>query len=163
MTDIGLATLFLFLHVFAAIVAFGPGFIIPVIGRMGSREPAHGNFTVRLVQTLLGRVVIPVALTMPVTGLLVIWFRHIDLANRAYWWLDIAIAIYAITIGIAIFVQVPAVRRFVQVTSGPPIPGGPPGPPPAVVAAAKEVRQNGTIIGVLVVVIVLLMVSKPQF
>ena len=37
MTDLGLFTLFLLLHVLAAIVAFGPVFVFPLIGAMGAQ------------------------------------------------------------------------------------------------------------------------------
>jgi uncharacterized membrane protein len=168
MTDQGLLTLFLFLHIGAAIVAFGPTFIFPLIGAMARREPAHTNFAVRINEMLTDRVVIPFALTMPVSGLFLIYFAHVNLADRSGWWLDIAIVLYVILVSIGIFVQRPTVRRMVELTSNPPpapAPGSPPpsGPPPAVRETAAQIQRNGSILGVLIVVIVLLMVAKPQF
>ena len=51
MTEFGLLTLFLFLHVGAAIIAFGPTFAFPVIGGMAAKEPMHGNFAIRAEST----------------------------------------------------------------------------------------------------------------
>ena len=55
MTDFGLFTLFLFLHILSAIVAFGPTFVFPIIGAMSSKEPAHGNFGVRINEIVTDR------------------------------------------------------------------------------------------------------------
>ena len=167
MTDLGLFTLFLFLHVGAAIIAFGPTFVFPLIGAVARKEPMHGNFAIRVVDMLADRVVIPFALSMPVSGLFLIYFGHVNLADRSGWWLDIAIVAYVVALSIAIFVQRPTVQRMVQLTSRPPAaasPGATPaGPPPEVRETGALIQRNGTITGILIVVIVLLMVSKPQF
>ena len=179
MTEFGLFTLFLFLHVGAAIIAFGPTFIFPLIGGMSRKEPAHGNFAIRVINVLLDRVVIPFALSMPVTGIFLVYFGHINLADRSGWWLDIAIVLYIIALSIAVFVQRPTVQRMVRLTSRPPAPGTPgsgampsgampsgampSGPPPEVRETAAAIQRNGAITGILIVVIVLLMVSRPQF
>src|SRR5438128_371185 len=107
MTEFGLLSLFLFLHVLTAIIAFGPSFIFPLIAAAGRAEPMHGNFGLRLGETITNRVVIPVALTMPVTGILLIYFAHFNLLDRSAWWLDIGIVLYIIAVSIAIFVQRP--------------------------------------------------------
>src|SRR5438094_475600 len=97
-TDQGLLTLFLFLHIGAAIIAFGPTFAFPLIGALARTEPAHTNFAVRINHLLTVRLVIPFALTMPVTGLFLIYFAHVNLADRSGWWLDIAIVVYIVLI-----------------------------------------------------------------
>ena len=182
MTDAGLFSLFLFLHVLGAIVAFGPALSFGAIGAFGGREPQHSNFTVRLTRMLSSRIVIPVALTLPITGALMIYFAKIDLAARQNWWLGLAIVLYAIAILFAAFVQLKAADRLIELTSGGPPPGaggppagagGPPpgapgpgprpGPPPHIAAALKRVQQGGIVLSVLIVTIVLLMVVKPQF
>ena len=43
---------FLFAHVLGAIIAFGPTFSVPIIGRMGAQERAHGNFAMRVSRAL---------------------------------------------------------------------------------------------------------------
>ena len=126
MTDQGLFTLFLFLHVGAAIIAFGPTFIYMIIGGMGAAEPMHANFAVRVTNTINDRVVIPLALTMPVTGFLMVYFGHIDLTNRAWYWLDLAIVIYVVLVIISIGIQRPTVQRMIQLTTRPPAAAGAP-------------------------------------
>jgi hypothetical protein len=168
MTDFGLFTLFLFIHVLSAIVAFGPAFALPLIGALGAKEPAHANFGIRVSERISSRITVPVGLTMPISGVLMIYFVHLDLTARSSWWLGIAIVLYVIALTIAIFVQLPTVRQLIEVTSKappPPAPGSPPpsGPPPAVKALVSKVQRNGMILTVLIVLIVLLMVSKPQF
>ncbi len=177
MTDFGLFTLFLFLHVGAAIIAFGPTFAFPLIGRMASKDPAHANFAARVNEVLEDKLVIPFAISMPITGVFLIYFGHVNLADRTGWWLGIAIVLYAIAITIAIAIQRPLVQTLVRLTAGGPPPGagGPPaaggapaggrpmGPPPAVLETVKAIQRNGKILGILIVLLVLLMVVKPQF
>ena len=162
MTEVGLFSLFLFLHVISAIIAFGPTFTFRLIGAAGGKEPQHGNFALRLAETISDRVVIPVALTMPVTGILLIWFGHFNLLDRSAWWLDLGIVLYIIAISIAVGLQRPTVMKMVRLTSSPPPAGSPPGPPPGFLELAAQVRRNGAITGALIVVIVLLMVVRPQ-
>ena len=181
MTDEGLFSLFLFLHVLGAIVAFGSALSFGLIGAFGGREPQHSNFAVRLSDMLARRVVLPVGLTLPITGAAMIFFKRIDLTNRAFYWLDIAIVLYTIAILYVVFVQTPAIAKLIQLTSGGPppdgapgpasampggvpgpTPGGRPGPPPHLAAALRRVRQGGMFTGLLIVVIVLLMVVKPR-
>jgi uncharacterized membrane protein len=180
MTDAGLVSLFLFLHVGAAIIAFGPSFVFPIIGAMGAKDPTHANFGIRVSEAVQDRLVIPFALTMPVTGLLLIWFAHFDLTNRAFYWLDIAIVLYISAMVVSIGLQRPLVRKMVRLTTRPagaaggapgaapsavsPGPGAAPaGPPPEIAQTAKKIQRNGMILSVLLVAIVFLMVVKPQF
>jgi hypothetical protein len=152
----------LFLHVLGAILAFGPTFTFPIIGSMARAEPPHANFATRVTQTISRRFVTPLALTLPVTGAGLILVRGIDLSSRAYWWLGIAIVLYIIAIGIALFVNAPLVARMVEATSAPPPPGAA-GPPPEMRAMGARIGRNGMILGLLIIVIVFLMVVKPQF
>lgn len=151
----------LFLHVLGAVVAFGPTFAFPLIAGMGGREREHANFATRISETISKRIVLPVALTMPVTGAGMILIAGLDLSARAYWWLGIAIVLYVIAISIAIFNNIPAAARIVELTSAPPPPGS--GPPAELPGLINRVKRGGMINTVLIVVIVLLMVVKPQF
>ena len=135
MTDQGLFALFLLLHVLGAIVAFGPALSFGAIGAFGGREPQHANFASRLGHMLSQRIVIPVGLTMPITGAAMIWIARIDLAARQNWWLGLAIVIYVIAILYAIFVQLKAVERVIEMTSG--------GPPPGAMAGAGGPAMAG--------------------
>jgi len=161
-TDFGLFTLFLFVHVLTAIVAFGPAFIFPLIGAMGGKESMHGNFALRVAEAIEDKVVLPAALTMPISGLLIIWFAHINLFDRTSAWLVLGIVLYIVALYIAVFRQRPTVHRMVELTSGPPPAGAPPGPPPGFLDLARQVRINGMALTVLIVVIVLLMTTRPQ-
>ena len=151
----------LFLHVLGAIVAFGPTFAFPILGGMGGREREHANFATRVSLTVSRQLVVPIALTMPVTGAAMILVAGIDLSARANWWLGIAIVLYAIAITIAVANNVPASARIVELTSASPQPGG--GPPAELAGLRNRVVRGGMINSVLIVVIVLLMVVKPQF
>jgi hypothetical protein len=152
----------LFLHVLAAIVAFGPTFAFATIGSLGGAEPQHANFATRVSKTISSRLVYPVGITLPITGALMILVLGIDLTSRAYWWLDIAIVIYIVAFGYSFFVQRPIVERIIAMTSTPPPPGAT-GPPPELLALVKRVQRGGMVLGILLVIIVFLMVVKPQF
>jgi uncharacterized membrane protein len=157
-----LVPIFLILHILGAIVAFGPSFSLPILGRMVGAEPQHGNFGLRAALRTTDRIVIPFALSMPVTGIGLIWAAGWDLTAPASRWLLLAIAVYVVALSIALLLQRPTVKRLVDLTSSPPPAGSPPGPPPGVPEAAALVRRNGLILQILIVVIVILMVTKPS-
>ena len=109
---------FLLLHVLGAIIAFGPTFAFPIIGAMGGREPMHANFATRVSHRVTDRLVEPVALSMAVTGVGLIWSAGIDPFAPAYRWLLVAIAIYVFGVLFSIFVQRPTVKRIIELTGG---------------------------------------------
>ncbi len=177
--------LFLLLHVLAAIVAFGPVFAFPLMGRMGGAEPQHANFSTRVSAAISKQITIPAALTMPVSGVLMIWSTGI---NPAQLWLVVGIALYVFAVSYAVLVQGRAVERLVALTggSGGPGAGGPgaggpgggapgapgeapaaqpgaarSGPPPEVLATIRQIQRGGLLLMVVIVTIVTLMVSRP--
>jgi uncharacterized membrane protein len=152
----------LFLHVLGAIVAFGPTFTFPLIGAMGGREPQHANFATRVSETLAGRVVLPIGLTLPITGALLILVRGINLTSRAYWWLDVAIVLYIVAYSYSFFVQRKLVGRVIELTSAPPPPGAS-GHPPELRALVTRIQRGGMGTTALLLAIIALMVLKPQF
>jgi Predicted integral membrane protein (DUF2269) len=152
----------LFLHVFAAVVAFGQPFGYGVIGAMAAREPQHANFATRITHTLSDRVVIPLALTMPVTGAGMILVNGINLTLPQYRWLGAAIVVYVVVVVYAIVVQRRAVERLIALTAAPPPPGAS-GPPPEVPAAVRRVQRGGMLLAGGIVLILFLMVVKPGF
>jgi uncharacterized membrane protein len=81
----------LLLHIFGAIAATGPPFAFPVIAAMNEREPQHLEFALRLTRQILETFVIPFAISMPVTGAVMIWIPHIDWTRP---WLLSAITVY---------------------------------------------------------------------
>jgi hypothetical protein len=152
----------IFIHVLSAILAFGPAFAFGLYGSRAAAEPQHANFMARANHFVLDRMVLPIALSMPVSGLLIVGAAGIDLLAAR--WLLLAIAIYLVAIGYVILVQRPAVMRLIELSSSPPPAGAASGgPPPALVETAAKVRRGGMLIGVLIVLIVALMVVKPAF
>jgi uncharacterized membrane protein len=156
---------FLFLHVLGAIIAFGPSFAFPIIGRMGGAEQLHGNFATRISLAISTQRVVPVALTMPVTGIGLIWSAGINPFNRDTRWLLAGILLYTLALTYSLAVQLPSVRRIVALTAGPP-PGSPPAPPPSgsppgLMEAVRKVQRGGIFVSGLVVIIAFLMVVKP--
>jgi Predicted integral membrane protein (DUF2269) len=135
----------LFLHVLAAVVAFGPTFSYSLIGTMAAKEPQHANFA-----------------TMPVTGVAMILVAGFNLTARQYLWLDAAIIVYVVVLAYGVLVQRRTVERLVELTSAPPPPGAA-GPPPEVPATVRRVQLGGMFMGAGIVLILFLMVVKPGF
>jgi hypothetical protein len=61
-------TFWLFLHILAAIVAFGPTFAFGLIGAQVGKEPIHAAFGVHIMDLIERRMTIPFALSLPVSG-----------------------------------------------------------------------------------------------
>lgn len=177
---------FLFAHVLGAIIAFGPSFSFAIIGRVGAMEREHSNFATRLSSTLSRIQVVPFAILQGITGVALIITRNIDVMRVP--WLTIAIALYLVALGYALFVQTPTVKKVIAMTSGGPppgaagapagAPGGPPGngaggqpaggppaggPPPALMALIRRIQLGGLFLMALIVSITFLMVVKPAF
>ena len=153
--------LLLFLHVLGAIVAFGPGFAAMVVGPMVAREPQHGNFYARTQLATNKRLVTPVALSMAVTGILMILVTPGGYGGLigGRMWLAVAIVLYVIAVVFAFAWQSPNGRKLAELTSTPPAPGSPPSP--EIPATAGRLRIGGIILTLLIVTIVFLMVVKP--
>ncbi|MBI3751673.1 MAG: DUF2269 family protein [Chloroflexi bacterium] len=155
----GLFPWLLFLHVLAAIVAIGPNFAYSTIRALGRQEPQHANFSTRISHAISARLVYPIGLVIPATGAAMILVLGIDLTSRAFWWLDVAIAIYAAVYLYSFFVQRPIIERIIQLTASPPQPAG---PPPALPGLAARAQRGGNAMLILLVIIVSLMVVRPQ-
>ena len=146
----------LFLHILGAVIAFGPGFALSFFGYAAGREPQHANFTLRTSAVVATRLIIPLAVFQGVTGVGLLLLEGTDiLAAR---WLLVAVVLYAIALYIAIGLNLPNLRRLIELSSAPPADGG---PPPELISRAARARQYGMAMSALVVVIVFLMVVKP--
>ncbi len=149
--------LWLFLHVLGAIVAFGFGFYAPVFGAAAAREPQHGNWYMRASKRISDMILIPVAISMFVTGTLLVvetgGFRRFEEL-----WLAISFVLYVIALLIVFLGQRPGLKKVIALTSTPPGPGGPPAEVPALLA---RLRLFGFVLLGLVIAIVALMVWKP--
>jgi uncharacterized membrane protein len=153
-----LFTWVLFLHVFGAILAFGPTFAFAIIGAMGGAEPQHANFATRVSERISERLVTPLAIFQGITGILLIVLSGRDLlASR---WLLLGIVLYVIALGYALFIQKQHVKKVIELTSAPPPPDAT-GPPPGLLEEVGAVQRGGMILGGLITVIVFLMVVKP--
>ena len=163
--------LFMFLHIGAAIVAFGPTFALSIVGAMSGKEPQHGNFALRVAERISTLLVYPFALSLPVTGVGLIYLGEVDWTRA---WLLVAIVLYVIVAAYALIIQRSVLLRMITLTSrgpgggpapgapvGPPPGGAPGGPPPEFLALVKRSQQGGMILAVLFVAILALMVFKP--
>jgi uncharacterized membrane protein len=177
-----LSPLFLTIHVLTAIVAFGPTFVLSIIARMAAEEPQHGLFALQLTERIERRVVIPLALTMPVSGLLLVWSEGINLASTH--WLLTAIVLYVVAITFSIRIQLRTVDRMVEIATGMtasrtvlaagpgaelamPVaaartgPAGPASPAAEMAALGARAQKGGIFLAIMVVLIVSLMAGKP--
>jgi hypothetical protein len=174
-----LVPIFLTIHILTAIAAFGPIFIFPLIARMAAAEPQHGLFALRLTDKIEKRVTIPLALTMPVSGGLLVWSEGINLSGAH--WLLTAIALYMVAVSFAVLIQVRTVDRMIELATelaaGRPALAAGPGaalataatmraagrPDPAAEMASLGARaaRGGILLTILVVLIVSLMAGKP--
>ena len=153
---------FLYLHIGGAIVAFGPVAIIPMIRSAASKDPMHGNFALRLSERIVVRVVEPGAVFVFLMGLGLIWTRGWNPFTTP--WLAIAIVLFLVTLSFTLFVQLPTVKRMIELTSGPPpapAEGRPSGPPPEFVALAGRAARGTQLIMLDLAIILFLMVFKP--
>src|ERR1035437_3718149 len=106
------APVFLTIHILTAIVAFGPSFAFPLISGLAAKEPQHGPFAIRLIDVMERRMILPAALTMPVSGALLVWSQGINLLGTH--WLLTAIALYVVAIVFAFAVQLQTVDRMLE-------------------------------------------------
>ena len=159
----------LFLHILGAVIAFGPGFALSIFGAASGREPQHANFVLRASEVVAKRLILPLAIFQGITGLALVLVEGTQLLTRL--WLLVAIVLYAGALYIAIGLNLPNLKRLIEMTSAPaggapaggPPAGGPPagGPPPELLDRIRKARQYGMAMSGLVVVIVFLMVVKP--
>jgi hypothetical protein len=144
--------------VLAAIVAIGPNFAYSTIRAMGRQEPQHANFGLRVSHLISARLVYPVGLIIPATGVSMIVLLGLDLTSRSSWWLDAAILIYASVYLYSFLVQRRIIERIIALTSSAPAQG----PPAELPALAARAERGGTAMLVLLTTVAFLMVVKPQ-
>lgn len=162
-----LLIILVFLHIAAAIIAFGPAFSVPLMLGMAAREPEHRAFTLRLNLAISEKVTLPLAISMGITGVLMIIVGNIAIAL----WLVLAILLYLGLVSYSILIQLPLSRQILaemgrargQMATAPGsrLGGAPPGPPPEVAAMVRRSRLGGMAMGIVTLVIVALMVAKP--
>ncbi len=155
-----LGTLFLYLHVAGAIVAFGPTIAFPFLAARAAKEPQHGNFVLRATEGITEKLVEPMSAFMFLMGVGLIVTRGYDPLTTL--WLAIAIVLFLITFAYANLVQLPTIRKMVAMTSQPPPPeAAASGPPPAFVALSTKAARGGGFMTIMLFVILALMIVKP--
>jgi uncharacterized membrane protein len=149
--------LWLILHILGAIGAFGFGFTAPIFGAAVAGEPQHGNWFLRATKRVSDVLIIPLAISMAVTGTLLVLSTG-GFSRFQEPWLAISLVVYVIALGLVFLVQRPTLARLIALTSGPPAPDG---PPPEVPALLSRLRLVGILLLVAIITIVTLMVAKP--
>ena len=149
--------LMLFLHIVGAIIAFGFGFAVPVIGKMAAAEPQHANWFLRAGKRVGDTILFPASISKAITGAGLIYFGSRTPKEMR---LSMAMGICVIAILGVLFVKRPTMAGPIALTSTPP---GPTGPDPMVPVLLKRSRMVGLGLSLAVLVIVFLMVYKPTF
>ena len=118
----------LFLHVFGAILAFGPTFAFSFMGAMAAKEPQHANFSARqsaAIGSNRSSTRLRSCRASPAcssSGRQAIRHVHTVAPDR--------IVLYLVALVYGLTVQRTSLHRLIELTSTPPPPGTPPGPPP---------------------------------
>ena len=144
----------LFLHITAAVIAFGPIFVFPLIGTMAARSPQHGGFAIELNERIEMRLVLPLASTMLISGAGLIWTANINFFRTPY--LIVAVVLYLAAMGIATGVQLPTTRKMLGLVES--------GDPAALVQLpplVSRAQRFGVALTVLFLVIIFLMIIQP--
>ncbi len=149
--------LWLFLHILGAIAAFGFGFYAPVFGMAAAREPQHGNWYMRASKRVSNVVIVPVAISMFITGTLLV-IETGGMRRFEELWLAVALVLYVISLLIVFLLQRPALNKVIALTEQPP---GPEGPPVELTENVRKMQLYGMILLLLTIAIVALMVWKP--
>ena len=102
-----LFTILLLLHIFGAIIAFGPTFAFPLIGSMGGKEPMHANFATRVTDRIAHGMTLPLAIVQGITGLGLLLVSGRNLTDSHNYWLGVAIVLYFAALYVSIFLQTP--------------------------------------------------------
>lgn len=161
-----LAAIFLFLHVGGAIIAFGPTFTFPVLGRVAAREPRFGPAIITANVAIEKGLIIPVGLFQAVSGIGLILTLGINPFDSAFHWLLAGIILYILAFTIVFGVVYPNGEKLLHMVqsapAGPPPEGTPPGPPQAMLALIKRSQQTGMVLTVILVLIIFCMAVKPS-
>lgn len=150
----------LFLHILAAVIAFGPTFVFPIIGRLLADSPQHMRFAVELMHRMETRLVIPLALSMVISGSGLIWVANLDFFHTAY--LIVAVVLYFAAVGISLGVLLPNTRKLLDLIGHAEASSTlPASPPQGVTRLVRSSQMFGGITTVLFLAIIFLMIVQP--
>ena len=151
--------LWLFLHILAAVIAFGPIFVFPIVGSLLAQMPQHMRFAAELNHRIEQRLVLPLAVTMAISGAGLIWTANINIFQTPF--LLVGVILYLVALGVAFRVLLPATTRLVHLAENS-APAAAPGPPPQeVTSLVRRLQMFGGFTTLLFLVIIFLMVIQP--
>ena len=109
---------FLVVHIALAIALFLPSLLLPFAfrARRGSLSPERSGGFVRLLLALQSRGTVWIGAGLALTGLGLVATLGFTILSQP--WLLLAIAIYAINLGLAYFIQVPRLRSLIGLRNG---------------------------------------------
>jgi uncharacterized membrane protein len=152
--------LWLFLHILAAVIAFGPIFVFPVVGSLAAQMPQHMHFAVELNHRIEQRLVLPLAVSMVFSGAGLIWAANINIFQTPF--LLVGVVLYLVALTVAFRVLLPITARLVHLTEqAPPVAATPGPPPPEVMKLIRRLQMFGGLTTLLFLAIIFLMVIQP--
>jgi len=144
------------LHILAAIVGFGGMLIAGFYGQEARKRPGREGLAVaETTLAVTGKVPTMAVYMVPVLGVLLILFSD-DTFKFSQAWVSLSFVLYFVLIGLAVGVQVPAIRKMVGLRASE---GG--AASAEMEALGKKVAAVSGIVNVLWVVTLFLMVFKP--
>jgi hypothetical protein len=143
----------LFLHILAAIIAFGPIFVFPLVAVLVQKAPQHIGFAVALNHAIEGRLITPVGATMLISGSGLIWTANVNFFATPY--LIVAVILYLTALGIGTGVLGPNNRKMLAIVEGDQ------GPTPELFRLVKTNQKVGIATTSLFLTIVFLMIIQP--
>lgn len=149
--------LLLLLHIFGAIIGFGPTFAFALLGPLsGKLEGPQSLGVLKSIVAIERKLVIPVAtVVQPLTGVLLIFEAGRNNNFFSHEWLWIALLIYIANYYMAVFVMTPATHKVIELAES-----GQAGSEEFLGNVAK-MKKLGPIITLGLVVIMFLMIAKP--
>src|SRR5438309_11996653 len=117
------------------------------------------RFAVELNHRIESRLVLPLAVTMLVSGSGLIWTSGINFFQTAF--LIVGVALYLLALAIAFAILLPTTQRLLQISEQAPAPTPGGGPPPQVMALVRRNQMFGGFTTILFVVIIFLMIIQP--
>jgi uncharacterized membrane protein len=152
--------LWLFLHILAAVISFGPTFVFPIVGSLAAQMPQHMRFAVELNYRIEMRLVLPLAVSLVISGAGLIWTANINIFQTPF--LLIGVVLYVVALTVAFRVLLPTTTRLVHLAEQAPPPAAAPGPPPQeVMTLIRRLQIFGGLTTLLFLVIIFLMIIQP--
>jgi hypothetical protein len=113
-----LLPLILVVHIAFAISLFVPSLLLPFAfrARRGSLKAGEPGRFVRLLLALQSRGTVWIGAGLAISGLALVATLGVSILDHG--WLVVALVIYALTLGLAYFIQVPRLRSLIGLRSG---------------------------------------------